>query len=699
MKMLHPETVHDLTYNDVFMVPSLSSVGSRFGVDLTTPDGIGTTIPLVVANMTAVAGRRMAEVVARRGGVAVLPQDIPIEVIASVVDWVKQRHPVFETAITLEPTDTVGDALSLIHKRAHGAVIVTDEGRPVGVFTETDAVGFDRFTQLQHVMSSELDTLPATVSPQDAFDRLHGARRTLAPVVDDDGRLLGLLTSIGALRSTIYRPAVDADGRLLVAVAIGINASPVERAEALAALGADVLVIDTAHGHQSKMLGVVESIRSACPDSTLVAGNVVTAEGTRQLIEAGADIVKVGVGPGAMCTTRMMTGVGRPQFSAVVECSDEATRLGQHIWADGGVRFPRDVALGARGRSGQRDGGFLAGGDPRVGGRRPSRHRWPALQGELRHGIEPGGQEPHPNGDRHRSGPQGAVRGGHQHLADVPRPRAPRRRGHHRPDRRRRAFGVHVRRGGDDPRVARTGRRRHPEPRRVRRGPTAGHVVVNDPVTVPSANTEPVVIAIDGPAGAGKSTVGHALARQLGVGYLDTGAMYRAMTFAALRRGVVEGDLDEVAAMAPTVELNVEDGVVTVDGVDATSAIRGREVTEAVSQIAANPSVRKVLVERQRRWVERHGGGVVEGRDIGTVVFPDADLKLYITASPRVRAERRVRELGGDVVDVEASIIKRDRVDSSRIHSPLSEATDAVIVDTTGMSIDEVVAHILELLP
>jgi len=208
-----------------------------------------------------------------------------------------------------------------------------------------------------------------------------------------------------------------------------------------------------------------------------------------------------------------------------------------------------------------------------------------------------------------------------------------------------------------------------------------------------------VVIAIDGPAGAGKSTVGKALAYRLGVGYLDTGAMYRAMTFAALRRGVVEGDLDEVAAMAPTVELTVEHGVVTVDGIDASAAIRGREVTEAVSQIAANPAVRRVLVERQRGWVAQHGGGVVEGRDIGTVVFPDADLKLYVTASPRVRAERRVRELGGDVVEVEASIVTRDRVDSSRTHSPLSEADDAVVVDTTGMSVDEVVDHIMEMLP
>jgi IMP dehydrogenase len=362
MRMLHPAPAHDLTYSDVFMVPSRSEVGSRFDVDLTTPDAIGTTIPLVVANMTAVAGRRMAETVARRGGIAVLPQDIPVEVIERVVEWVKSRHPVFESPITLSPTETVGDALSLIHKRAHGAVIVVDDERPVGVFTETDAVGFDRFTQLQHVMSTELDTLGADVTAEQAFQRLHGARRTLAPVVDADGRLLGLMTSRGALRSTIYRPAVDAEGRLLLSVAVGVNADPVGRATSLAKMGVDVLVIDTAHGHQTKMLDVVAGIRAACPTATLVAGNVVTPTGTRELIEAGADIVKVGVGPGAMCTTRMMTGVGRPQFTAVVECAAEAQRLGKQIWADGGVRFPRDVALAlAGGAANVMVGSWLAG--------------------------------------------------------------------------------------------------------------------------------------------------------------------------------------------------------------------------------------------------------------------------------------------------------------------------------------------------
>jgi cytidylate kinase len=208
-----------------------------------------------------------------------------------------------------------------------------------------------------------------------------------------------------------------------------------------------------------------------------------------------------------------------------------------------------------------------------------------------------------------------------------------------------------------------------------------------------------LVIAIDGPAGAGKSTVGRALADRLELRYLDTGAMYRAMTFAMLRRGVPISDFALVAAESGDVELEVDTvaGTVTVDGVDATAAIRGREVTEGVSQVAANPAVREVLVRRQREWAAEHGGGVVEGRDIGSVVFPDAPLKLYVTASPRVRAERRVQQVGGDIDEVEASIVKRDRFDSSREHSPLTEA-GAVVVDTTGMSIDEVVDHIVAML-
>lgn len=217
--------------------------------------------------------------------------------------------------------------------------------------------------------------------------------------------------------------------------------------------------------------------------------------------------------------------------------------------------------------------------------------------------------------------------------------------------------------------------------------------------TVADAEALPVIVAIDGPAGAGKSTVGRAVAVRLGLEYLDTGAMYRAVTFAALRRGIDPSDEDDVAALAGDVEMSVDDSSVTVDGVDATVEIRGREVTAAVSAVAANPRVRSELVRRQRLWVSAHGGGVVEGRDIGSVVFPDATLKLFVTASPRIRAERRVAEIGGDVDEVESSIIERDRKDSTRADSPLTETSDAIVVDTTDLSIDEVVELVLGLMP
>ena len=363
MRLLHPDPGHDLTYNDVFMVPSRSSVRSRLDVDLTTPDGIGTHLPVVVSNMTAIAGRRMAETVARRGGITVLPQDIPLDVVASVITYVKSCHPLYETPITLSPNQTIADALGLIHKRAHAAVVVVDDDhRPLGVFTEQDAAGYDRFTQLQHVMTRELMTVPDGTDARTAFDMLSANRRSMEPVIDGDGRLVGVITRRGALRSTTYEPALDADGRLMIAVAVGVNADPDTKAKALAELGADVIVLDTAHGHQDRMLHAVEAVRAVTGGLPLVAGNVVTTDGTRDLIAAGADIVKVGVGPGAMCTTRMMTGVGRPQFSAVVECAAEAFRFGKHVWADGGVRWPRDVALAlAGGAASVMFGSWLAG--------------------------------------------------------------------------------------------------------------------------------------------------------------------------------------------------------------------------------------------------------------------------------------------------------------------------------------------------
>ena len=356
----HPS--YDLTYDDVFMVPARSSVTSRYDVDLAAPDGTGMTIPIVVANMTAVAGRRMSETVARRGGISVLPQDIPVPVVRDVIAWVKDRHPVFETPVTLDPYETVGDALALLPKRAHGALVVVSDGRPVGVVTEADCTGVDRFAQLRDVMSAHVDSLPDSISGRDAFAELDGSRRRFAPVVDRDGHLVGVLTRTSALRSTVYEPALDANGRLRIAAAIGVNGDVGVRAEALLAAGVDTLVVDTAHGHQERMIDALLAVRKLDPQVPVVAGNVVSAEGVRDLVEAGATIIKVGVGPGAMCTTRMMTGVGRPQFSAVLECAAAARELGAHVWADGGVRHPRDVALAlAAGASAVMVGSWFAG--------------------------------------------------------------------------------------------------------------------------------------------------------------------------------------------------------------------------------------------------------------------------------------------------------------------------------------------------
>jgi IMP dehydrogenase len=356
------DPAYDLTYDDVFMVPRRSGVASRYDVDLASPDGTGLTMPLVASNMTAVSGRRMAETMARRGGLAVLPQDIPLDVVADVVGWVKDRHPLFETPIVLEPHETVSDALALLPKRAHRAAVVVEGGRPVGIVTEADCTGVDRFSQLGEVMTTEMVTLTADVDARGAFDVLAASRHRLAPVVDADGGLVGILTRIGALRSTIYRPALDARGRLRIAAAVGVNGDVGARVRRLLDLGVDTLVVDTAHGHQERMLEALSAVRAQAPGVPVVAGNVVAAEGVHDLVEAGADIVKVGVGPGAMCTTRMMTGVGRPQFSAVVECVAAAREHGKHVWADGGVRHPRDVALAlAAGASAVMIGSWFAG--------------------------------------------------------------------------------------------------------------------------------------------------------------------------------------------------------------------------------------------------------------------------------------------------------------------------------------------------
>ncbi len=338
---------HDLTYSDVFLVPSRSSVTSRLDVSLAPGDGTGATIPIVSSNMNSVTGKRLAATLARRGGIGVLPQDMHLQDLDDAIRWVKAQPVAFDTPYVLAPDETVAAALRRVPAvEGHGIIIRDQSGEYIGCISASQlgtALPDARLGDLLHGPLASLDADDIT-DGRAAFDVMSAAGLEFAPVLQH-GKVIGTLSLRSALRSTIYEPAVDAHGRLRVAAAVGINGDVGGKAKALAAAGVDVIVIDTAHGDQEGMRRAIETVKGLGLGLPIVAGNVVTDQAVRDLVEAGADILKVGVGPGAMCTTRMMTAVGRPQFSAVLEASAAARELGAHVWADGGVRYPRDVAL------------------------------------------------------------------------------------------------------------------------------------------------------------------------------------------------------------------------------------------------------------------------------------------------------------------------------------------------------------------
>lgn len=354
---------HDLTYSDVFLVPSRSGVSSRLTVDLSSSDNTGATIPIVAANMNAVTGRRLAATLARRGGLAVLPQDLAQGGALQAIEWVKAQPVQFGSAYSVRPGELVSALRKVLPPVAEQGFVVEDEGRFLGVVSAEmvgralpDAKIGDLVHGEQPVLSS------SELSDGEAAFRALEQRGVEFAAVVDDGLVVGSLSRKQAMRSTVYQPALDAQGRLRVAAAVGINGDVAGRARALLEAGVDALVVDTAHGHQEGMLAALEKVRALNPGVPVVAGNTVTAAGVRDLVNAGADIIKVGVGPGAMCTTRMMTAVGRPQFSAVLESAAAATELGASVWADGGVRYPRDVALAlAAGAASVMIGSWLAG--------------------------------------------------------------------------------------------------------------------------------------------------------------------------------------------------------------------------------------------------------------------------------------------------------------------------------------------------
>ena len=361
MRFLSAPPAHDLTYSDVFLVPGRSGVTSRLDVSLVPDDGTGATLPVVAANMNSVTGPRLAAALARRGGLAVLPQDLPPGELAEAVAWVKAQSPRWDSAFELGPDDTVLDARLSITGGAERGVVLVDGGAVVGVVDAAVVESASPEQRLGELAVADALLDAAAGDPHAVFTALERDGRQFAAVIED-GVLAGTVSPRSAVRQAVYTPALDDRGRLRVAAALGINGDVAARARELADLGADVLVLDTAHGHQEGMLRALEAVAALGLGLPLVAGNVVTAEATRDLVSAGASIVKVGVGPGAMCTTRMMTAVGRPQFSAVLETAEAAHALGAHVWADGGVRYPRDVALAlAAGASSVMIGSWFAG--------------------------------------------------------------------------------------------------------------------------------------------------------------------------------------------------------------------------------------------------------------------------------------------------------------------------------------------------
>jgi IMP dehydrogenase len=351
LRFLHPNRDEELELatDDVFLTPGYFEGGSRLDTNLAPNDFAGGSHPIVSANMNAVTGKRMAETMARFGGLGVLPQDMALDTVDRIVRHIHAADPRYDTALEVSPKETLRDVLGIIRKRSHDLVIVVDdERRPLGIVTHSLLRDRDQYTPVSQVMSTRVVSVKVGVANRDAFMTMDEERVKAAPVLDADGRVVGVLTRDDAVRLELLRPSLAADGKLMVAVAIGISAASTaaDTAAKLVDMGVSALVLDTAHGHQKRMIEALEAVKKVVRGRVpIVAGNVCTAEGTRALVEAGADVVKVNVGPGAMCTTRMQTGAGRPTFTSVLVCAREAKALGKHVWADGGVRHPRDIAL------------------------------------------------------------------------------------------------------------------------------------------------------------------------------------------------------------------------------------------------------------------------------------------------------------------------------------------------------------------
>lgn len=357
-----------LTFDDVLLVPRRSDTLPRdadLSVQLTR--NVRLNIPLLSAAMDTVTDSRMGIALAREGGLGVLHKNMTIEEQASHVDKVKRsEHGVITDPFFLSPGHRVSDAKALMARYRISGVPITDEGsRLVGILTNRDLRFEEDDTRLigEVMTSKNLVTAPVGTTLEDAKKLLAAHRIEKLPLVDASFRLRGLIT-IKDIEKNIKYPnsAKDAKGRLLCAAAVGVSADTVERAQALTEQQVDVLSLDTAHGHSRGVLETVEALRKAFPEVTLFAGNVATAQATRDLILAGADCVKVGIGPGSICTTRVVAGTGVPQITAIADCAEEADKHGVRVIADGGVKYSGDIAKAlAAGASAVMLGGLFAG--------------------------------------------------------------------------------------------------------------------------------------------------------------------------------------------------------------------------------------------------------------------------------------------------------------------------------------------------
>ncbi|MGI6684779.1 MAG: IMP dehydrogenase [Bacillota bacterium] len=343
-----------LTFDDVLLIPQESAVLPK-DVDVTTKltKSIKINVPLMSAGMDTVTNSRMAIAMAREGGVGVIHKNMSIEKQALEVDRVKRsEHGIITDPIFLSPEHTIKDALGIMERYHISGVPITVEGKLVGILTNRDLRFEKDFSKkIFLVMTKDrLITAPVGTTLEEAKETLQHYKIEKLPIVDKDGYLRGLIT-IKDIEKTRQYPnsAKDERGRLLVAAAVGVTSDTIDRASALVKAGTDLIVVDTAHGHSLGVLKTVESLKKAFPDKGIIAGNVATGEATRALINAGADAVKVGVGPGSICTTRVIAGIGVPQVTAIYDCAEAAKDYQIPIIADGGIKYSGDVvkAIGA----------------------------------------------------------------------------------------------------------------------------------------------------------------------------------------------------------------------------------------------------------------------------------------------------------------------------------------------------------------